>query len=99
MSKLWNSNNVCVGQVSEKLPPTSYIKTIDIWLLFNLSVPFALILLHTYMDKLKEYVRDKMYPSKLLWLHFRQFGDTVMSEEDGERRERYNRYVCRTINK
>ena len=48
---------MCVGQVSEKLPPTSYIKTIDIWLLFNLSVPFALILLHTYMDKLKEYVR------------------------------------------
>lgn len=36
--------------VSESLPPTAYIKMMDIWLIFNLVIPFALILIHTYMD-------------------------------------------------
>ena len=38
----------------ESLPQTSYIKMIDIWLLFNLIIPFALIMIHTYMDSLRE---------------------------------------------
>ena len=40
--------------VSENLPPTSYMKMMDIWLLFNLFVPFLLILIHTYMENLRE---------------------------------------------
>ena len=39
---------------SSALPRTSYIKMIDVWLLFNLLVPFALIIIHTYMDYLRE---------------------------------------------
>ena len=78
--------------MSESLPPTSYIKTIDIWLLFNLSVPFALILLHTFMDFLKEYV----YKLNLLLiiyslLCFRQF-EPKMLDKDFEIKEHFNRF-------
>ena len=34
--------------VSNQLPKTSYIKMIDVWLLFNLFLPFTEVLLHTY---------------------------------------------------
>ena len=39
--------------VSNNRPKTAYIKMIDIWLLFNLIKPFNDILVHTYMDYLK----------------------------------------------
>ena len=32
------------------MPPTANIKMIDVWLIFNLALPFMLILLHTYME-------------------------------------------------
>ena len=34
--------------VSNQLPKTSYIKMMDIWLIFNLILPFTEVLLHTY---------------------------------------------------
>ena len=37
-------------QVNERLPSTSYIKMVDIWLIFNLFIPFLFIILHTAMD-------------------------------------------------
>ena len=40
--------------VSESLPKTSYIKMMDAWLLFNLFVPFSEVLLHTFIDSLRE---------------------------------------------
>ena len=36
--------------VSNSLPKTAYIKMMDIWLIFNLFIPFAEVLLHTYID-------------------------------------------------
>ena len=39
--------------VSNNLPKTSYMKMIDIWLLFNLIYPFSVVLIHTYMDTLR----------------------------------------------
>ena len=39
--------------VSNNLPKTSYMKMIDVWLLFNLLYPFIVVLLHTYMDTLR----------------------------------------------
>ena len=39
--------------VSNNLPTTSYMKMIDIWLLFNLILPFIVVILHTYMDTLR----------------------------------------------
>jgi hypothetical protein len=40
--------------VFNSLPTTSYVKMIDIWLIFNLFVPFSEVLLHTYIDSLRE---------------------------------------------
>ena len=36
--------------VSANLPQTSYVKMIDIWLLFCILIPFFEVLLHTWMD-------------------------------------------------
>ena len=40
--------------VSNNLPKTSYMKMIDVWLLFNLIIPFLVVLIHTYMDTLRK---------------------------------------------
>ena len=39
--------------VSNNLPETSYMKMVDVWLLFNLLVPFIVVLIHTFMDTLR----------------------------------------------
>merc|ERR1719370_2880610 len=44
--------------VNQGLPATSYIKMIDIWLIFNLIVPFVLMIVHTYMDTLRRESSD-----------------------------------------
>ena len=36
--------------VSARLPQTSYLKMIDVWLIFSLLVPFINIILHGYLD-------------------------------------------------
>ncbi len=36
------------------LPTTAYVKMIDIWLIFNLFVPFCEVLFHTAIDSLRE---------------------------------------------
>ena len=39
--------------VAGGLPQTSYVKMIEIWLLFTLMVPFVVVILHVYMDSLR----------------------------------------------
>jgi hypothetical protein len=39
--------------ISNSLPKTSYIKMIDIWLIFNLFIPFCEVILHTFIDSLR----------------------------------------------
>ena len=36
--------------VSQTLPPTAYVKMVDIWLIFAQMVPFVEVLLHSWMD-------------------------------------------------
>ena len=36
--------------VSQSLPPTAYVKMIDIWLIFAQMVPFVEVLLHSWID-------------------------------------------------
>ena len=38
--------------VSNKLPPTSYIKFIDVWLIFGLTLPFTVFFLHFLIEHL-----------------------------------------------
>ena len=45
--------NTIFIDVSNNLPKTSYMKMIDIWLLFSLLLPFTVVLTHTYMDTLR----------------------------------------------
>merc|ERR1740123_2151007 len=52
---------------------------IDIWLLFNLIIPFALIMIHTFMDFLREDIKDTEETNK----------SVTNSEESHSRRKRY----------
>merc|ERR1719495_1437323 len=45
--------------VSNSLPMTSYVKMIDIWLLFNLTVPFVEVFLQTYIEHIRGNLEDK----------------------------------------
>merc|ERR1719495_1691940 len=36
--------------VSESLPPTAYVKMVDIWLIFAQMIPWIEVLLHTWLD-------------------------------------------------
>ena len=40
--------------LSNKLPPTAYIKMMDVWLLFNLLKPFVDIMIQTYIETLRK---------------------------------------------
>ena len=50
--------------VSNSLPKTSYLKMIDVWLLFNLLQPFVVVLTHTYMDTLRPENEDETHLDK-----------------------------------
>ena len=39
--------------VSNTLPTTSYVKLVDVWLIFSQAIPFIEVLLHTWMDTMK----------------------------------------------
>ena len=54
--------------VSNNLPKTSYIKMVDIWLLFNLLLPFMVVLIHTRMDTLRMDDEDRVLTKEELSL-------------------------------
>ena len=64
--------------VSNNLPKTSYMKMMDVWLLFNLLYPFIIVLLHTYMDTLR--IDDDR--------EFNHHGKTMQIGEDGKATEK-----------
>ena len=39
--------------VSNTLPTTAYVRMVDIWLIFSLTIPFLEVLLHIYMNYYK----------------------------------------------
>ena len=49
--------NLFVG-LSGRLPETSYLKMIDVWLVFNLTVPFTNVILHGYLDHLRNKLKE-----------------------------------------
>jgi len=44
--------------ITQSLPTTSYVKMLDLWFILVLLVPFIYVLIHTYMDLLRDY-KDK----------------------------------------
>ena len=45
--------------MSNALPKTSYVKMVDLWLLFNLTIPFAEVPVQTFLSK-SEYIIFKV---------------------------------------
>merc|ERR1712142_774482 len=68
--------------VNQSLPATSYIKMIDIWLIFNLIVPFVYMIIHTYMDTLRAESSDNSTTSNHSSLHEREIGPSVIIKTD-----------------
>ena len=44
--------------VNTSLPPTAYMKMIDVWFLFNLLKPFVDIIVQTFMETLREHPEE-----------------------------------------
>ena len=61
--------------VSNNLPKTSYVKMIDVWLIFNLLLPFIEVLVHTYLDTLR---LQSIFCDFYFW-HLRFFNETGMT--------------------
>ena len=51
--------NLFIG-MSAKLPETSKLKMIDVWLMVSFTVPFTIVILHGYLD----YLRKKLQKLK-----------------------------------
>ena len=47
------------SSINENLPTTSYVKMIDIWLIFNLMKPFVDIMVQTYVETMREHPDEK----------------------------------------
>ena len=39
---------------SGALPPTAYVKMVDVWLIFSQSIPFFEVCLQTFIDSMRE---------------------------------------------
>ena len=70
--------------VSNQLPKTSYIKMMDVWLIFNLIVPFVEVLLHTYKDTLRKEVNHHGSVRKLGEDNKGDGSDTIASPDKQE---------------
>ena len=63
--------------VSKSLPKTSYMKMVDAWLLFNLLYPVIVILIHTYMDTLRnDDDRETNHHGKTITIDENQLGNS-----------------------
>ena len=52
--------------VSNKLPPTSYIKFIDVWLIFGLTLPFTVFILHVLIEHIPQRHEDEAREAALV---------------------------------
>ena len=48
--------------LSQTLPKTSYIKMVDIWLIFNLLIPFVEVLIHILEVETEKNISNRVYP-------------------------------------
>ena len=65
------------NSVSQNLLKTSYMKMIDVWLIFNLIVPFVEVLLHIYKDALREEEREVNHRGRVRKLGNDDFQDEI----------------------
>ena len=69
--------------VMEKLPPTSYVRMVDVWLIFSILIPFIEVCILT----LKEYYRDEL---QMINHHGRprKVSNNLLAKEAGEINEK-----------
>ena len=65
--------------ISSKLPPTAYVKFIDIWLLFGLSLPFFIIIIIVLIEHLPcDMVQDFKEPFIQHQARVKYFGQIIL---------------------
>ena len=52
-----------------RLPRTSYLKMVDVWLIFTLSLPFIEVILHTIMDVMRSKISNNEMSKKILMVN------------------------------
>ena len=68
--------------LSQSLPVTSYIKMIDIWMLFTMTIPFLEVVLHTTHEVFKNKRTSKIVPeTRVLNVNS---GEEEMKEEEAK---------------
>ena len=68
---IYNNSYFSFLGLSQSLPVTSYIKMIDIWMLFTMTIPFLEVVLHT---------THEVFKNKTKVLHIK-YGDEEQEEE------------------
>ena len=68
--------------LSQSLPVTSYIKMIDIWMLFTMTIPFLEVVLHTTHEVFKNQRASKIVPGTRV-LNIKS-GEEEKKEEDAK---------------
>ena len=48
--------------LSSSLPTTSYVKMIDVWMIFTMTFPLFEVTLHTYKESLKKDLNQSSFP-------------------------------------
>ena len=64
--------------LSQSLPVTSYIKMIDIWMLFTMTIPFLEVVLHTTHEMFKNTKASQIVPETSMY---------VLEVDSGEEKE------------
>jgi hypothetical protein len=83
--------------VSGSLPPTAYVKMIDIWLIFSQLIPFTEVLLHTFMDCMRSEVdREVNHHGKAIQIGDRGNKDLNEAWVDEEVADPDQVQVCRS---
>ena len=82
--------------VSNSLPRTSYVKLIDVWLIFNLLVPFIDVLLHTIIDIIRNNYDPTIDESTFVARSSAKIspeGAKIMAEKDKKRLKLLNGFI------
>ena len=55
------------SSINKMVPKTSYIKMIDIWLIYSFNIIIVMMTIHTYMDT---YIKRDPTDQRLVVLHY-----------------------------
>ena len=83
--------------LSQSLPVTSYIKMIDIWMLFTMTIPFIEVVLHTTDEVFKNTKTSQIVPATIVDVLEVKSGEE--DEEAKEKEEKTNNIMKLTLSK